>query len=361
MALGRLALAEAGVGVASRSMIAPAAARWGVTGRVAISEEVAVMARNVRFSPKVRGPLSDSLARWSANGTRAGELAIARNGSISGNGYLVARIAPRSGVVYSPDNLRLGFVGGDGLLYEYSSAGGTRAIGMLRGFTSGRPIMVRATDGTSAIVAHIPANGIVRVTRIGEGGYLVRLENGATGWVAADDLTMLALLGIDQAGQRCGSRAGAIVTKDNRLIRFDRCSRDKDGAHVVAGAQQHHIPDAEIATILHGGTITDPGVHVRRTMLASLDRDGIIFPPASAYTEFPFGYGPNAPGQAPDFGNLPLGYGNGETQPPDLENVPQCLFAEPQPPFSFYWYPRPMSRMPRAGVVSSHPSPTPRS
>ena len=339
-ALGEAAFAEAGVGIASRGLAIATVEEWGVAGRIAISEDIAAAARGVRFSPSVRGPLSESLARWSANGTRTGELTIARNGVISGSGYEIAQIAPDSGIVYSP-SMRLGFVSKDGTLFEYLRSGGTRPIGLLRGFAPGRPIVVRSTDGTAAVVAKIPANGIVRVSRVYRAGYLVRLESGVSGWVASDDLTNLALLGLAQASQTCGQGAGAVVTNDNQMIEFDHCRRGPQDVELDYGAGTTKVPGSLVAVILHGGVITDRGNNVRHVMLASLARDGIIFPPAVAYSEFPLGYGPAPPDQAPDFGNVPLGYGDSAEPPSDLENVPQCIFNQSASPFPFSWRPSP--------------------
>lgn len=306
--LGEAALGELAVGVAARGALAEGG--FVAASRIAVSEDVAAVAGRVRFSSGLRGPLSQALDSWTRGGSQTGLLEISRRGTISANGYEMARIGTSDGVIYGPRNARLGYLTEDGTMREFLTRGGTRPVGMLRGFTSGSPIAVYDSTGFRRVVGRIPANGVVRVSHFGEQGYLVRLETGQLGWVKAADLHTIVLLGMTQVLANCDGYGGALVTRENDLVRFAKC-RNLPGRIVTTGeGGTQSYPTASVAVILHGAIIDPVSEDIRRFMLSSMANDGSIYPPEVSYRVTATGYDNDRQGHAKDLPVSATGYGD---------------------------------------------------
>lgn len=305
LALEEAVLADAAAGVGATETAIGLTARASAAEPLLVSDEIASSFRSVRFSPAVRGQLSGSLAELTANGERSAMLEIDSNGTITGNGYTVARLSPENGVLYSRTGLRLGYVNRQGLLVEYLRSGQTRPVGAVRGFVRDRPTTVFADTVSGKAIGTIPANGMVRIARIGKGGYWVELEAGPTGWVPGTGMALVAILGADQQIHSCGARPGAIVTKTNRLVRYEHCRTAASGDDLVSNGHVVHVPAAAISEIWEGGLERPTNRSFRIAALSSLRSRGLIYPNPAEYNLYPEGDPRNKGTQTPGLVEAP--------------------------------------------------------
>lgn len=229
MLVGPASLARGGLAAAVRGAPSIAAVRGGLAP-VTVSDTVALSARGAVVPAGERAALSGMLSSWTNGGRNAARLAISREGWIYAESQPILRLIPGSGRIVGTRGQPVGFLRSDGAIVETGPA--SRVVGYLRARASGTPIQVQAPAGGPVVVGRIPPNGIVTVTGLSRGGYLVRLHSGRSGWVASNAALSLLVL--------------------------------------AAASSQSANDDAEF----------------RRTMLNSVENAGIIWPPDEDFTRW---------------------------------------------------------------------------
>jgi hypothetical protein len=190
--VGPASFARGGLAAAARSAPSTAAVRGGLAP-VTISDTVALSARGVVVPAGERTALSGMLSSWTNGGRNIARLAISREGWIYAESQPILRLIPGSGRIVGTRGQAVGYLRSDGAIVETGPA--SRVVGYLRARASGTPIQVQALAGGPVVVGRIPPNGIVTVTGLSRGGYLVRLQSGRSGWIdstAAISILVLA-------------------------------------------------------------------------------------------------------------------------------------------------------------------------
>jgi hypothetical protein len=230
-------------------------------GGMAIAGAGADGAASLAISGEFEGLAAERgvLSNWLADFARSGRYAeLEPGGILRANGSPLGHIEAEDGVIWSRTGNRVGYLSKvDGAIYEYTP-GGSRALGVLDGFTAENGVeLTPNVDGTTAVEILRP-RVMVRVLEIENGRYLIQLPNGTTGWIGAGTLSLM-ILALDQQQQDCPDNApGALLRTSGEEIPFARCQH-VDGAYILDTDKGVIVVDAaDVSTIMIGDRV--PGV-----------------------------------------------------------------------------------------------------
>lgn len=237
----------AGAGGEAALASSSAAEAAGGVAEIAVSEDTFALAQD-------RGILSKALDRITANGTRAGRLAISRSGQLIGDGRIIGQIDPTTGDISGPRNIPAGELSAsDARIYEYGPNGVSRPIGELHGFTDRSDVRLSTRFNGRTSVRVIPRQAYLDVLKVGADRYLVRLADGTEGYVAASAVNLF-IIGLQQTKSQCdANRSGALVLKSSETVAFARCEEQDQQINVETadGPQAYYAHD--VAMVLVGG------------------------------------------------------------------------------------------------------------